>query len=149
MTKQITIINPDDSEREICAQELGENGLPPVKTMKAIVGGYIELVLVLRADLTDRNEYTMMVVNEEGLLNDLPHNERATEIYLANVRRAFPHDPEPWRAAEEGARRRAETIGATYIDLTPPQHQGKKPSIRGTVIWFDGYTCDELLEMGL
>jgi hypothetical protein len=43
-----------------------------LKELHAIVGGYIEMVFL--------NDTTVMVVNEEGKLDELPLNVRATEI---------------------------------------------------------------------
>ena len=150
MTKQIIVINPDDSEREIYAEELGKDGLPPSKTMQAIVGGPVEMVRVLRADLPGF-VYTYMAVNETGLLDRLPGNPKATEIYLANVRRQYPDSPEPWEAAQDAWRKSLPEplASAPVFDITPEPYRSKQPVVVGTVIWFDGYTCEELEEMGL
>jgi hypothetical protein len=43
-----------------------------LKELQSIVGGYIETVFL--------NETTVMVVNEDGKLDELPINIRATEI---------------------------------------------------------------------
>ena len=147
MNKRILIIKPDGSERLIDPAELGKNGLPSLRDMQTIVGGYIELVRVLRADLPD-STFTYMVVNEEGLLKGLPDNPKATDIYLANVRRAFPDSAAPWEDAKRAFRVRF-PAGTAHIDITPEPYKNKPPVVVGTVIWFDGYTCDELLGMGL
>jgi hypothetical protein len=144
MAQRIVIIHPDGRE-ELWTQ----TALPNLAEMQKIVGGYIELVRVLRQDIEDRNEYTNIIVNDEGLLNGLPRNQRATDLYLANVRRQFPDHPEPWQAAADEDRKKWESAGAAYIDFTPEAYRGKEPVIAGTVIWFSGYTCDELIEMGL
>jgi len=145
--KQILVIEPNGDERRLGQGDLGADGLPSLKTMQEIVGGGIEFVRVLRADIATANIYTYMVANETGLLDGLPENHNATEIYLANVRRAYPDSDAPW----DDARRldRARYQGVTYIDITPELYRDKKPVIVGTVIWFDGYTVEELLEMGL
>ena len=44
-----------------------------LKELQKFVGGYIELI---------HFEHTVMVVNEEGRLNNLPINEKATDIYF-------------------------------------------------------------------
>jgi len=46
-----------------------------LEEMQKCVGGYVEFVY-LEDDL-------VLVVNEEGLINNLPHNEMATEILLS------------------------------------------------------------------
>lgn len=51
---------------------------PEYERLREYVGGWIEYVSVLY-----KGKRTTMVVNEEGRLNDLPINERATEIYYA------------------------------------------------------------------
>ena len=45
--------------------------------LQEIVGGYIEIAQMKNNDI--------MVINEEGKLNDLPYNEKATEIYQHQV----------------------------------------------------------------
>lgn len=45
--------------------------------LQEIVGGYIEIAQMKNNDI--------MVINEEGKLNDLPYNEKATEIYQRQV----------------------------------------------------------------
>ena len=47
-----------------------------LKEMQAIVGGDIELVFL--------NETEIMVVNEEGKINDLAYNSAATRIFKEN-----------------------------------------------------------------
>jgi hypothetical protein len=44
-----------------------------LKKMQELVGGYIEIVV--------GNEDRILIVNEEGLLNGLPHNENASLVY--------------------------------------------------------------------
>ena len=44
-----------------------------LKKMQELVGGYIEIVV--------GNEDRVLIVNEEGLLNGLPHNENASLVY--------------------------------------------------------------------
>ena len=41
------------------------------------------------------------------------------------------------------------SLAAPVFDITPEPYRGKKPVIVGPVIFFDGYTCQELQEMGL
>lgn len=142
MAKRILIIEPDGAERELPADKL-----PVYRTMKEIVGGSVELVRVLRQDITDRNAYTYMAVNESGLIDGLPRNQRATDLYLGNVRRAFPTVENPSKAAAESYRREMEAHGFTIIETDSSSDED--PHICGPVIWFDGWTCDELTEAGL
>lgn len=53
--------------------------IPTSDDMRIFVDGWLEFVNVLY----EGKFPTVMVVNEEGRLNDLPVNERATEIYWA------------------------------------------------------------------
>ena len=146
MTKRIVMIRPNGTEIAYTPQSF-KGGLPSLKQMQEMVGGYIELVRVLREDLPGF-AYTYMVVNEEGLLDKLPENPRATAIYLANVRRQFPDSAEPWKVASEKARAMYEARGFSYHDITPAEYKDKPPVVVGTAIWFQGYTCDELHAMG-
>jgi hypothetical protein len=58
--------------------------------LKMEVGGRIEYVRVW-----DGEKYITMVVNETGLLDGLPRNQAATDLYLANSRRRDPaYSPE-------------------------------------------------------
>lgn len=50
-----------------------------LEELSTIVGGYIEIVF-LGPDLVTKIPM-IMVVNEEGKLNNLPFNEKATKIY--------------------------------------------------------------------
>ena len=60
-----------------------ENGqFYELKELQKIVGGYIEFVY-----LTDNS---VMVLNEEGKIDNLPLNVRATEI----LRKNFPDNPD-------------------------------------------------------
>src|SRR5579872_5689279 len=95
MTKRIVILGTDGSETEIPT-------VPDLKALQTIVGGYIEHVRVLdHIEPGGAGVYTSMFVNEEGLLDDLPRNEKATAIYQRNVRAAFPEAENPFRAADE------------------------------------------------
>lgn len=49
-----------------------------LEEMQGVVGGYIELTLT-----ADEKNY--MVINEEGKLNSLPLNPKATEIFNGNT----------------------------------------------------------------
>ena len=45
-----------------------------LKKMQDLVGGLIEFVYL-------KDNQGLLVANEEGLLNDLPHNQKASSIY--------------------------------------------------------------------
>ena len=73
-------------ERLEAKPKRGEDGREretfPLEQMQDIVGGYIEVV-----GLTDE---VLMVVNEEGKLNNLPLNKEATKLFW----RCFPESPD-------------------------------------------------------
>lgn len=139
MTRRTVVIDPDGSERPL-------QGIPPIAVMRGIVGGPIELVRVLREDLPGFT-YTWMIVNENGLIEGLLRNQRATDIDLANVRRAHPDADDPSKAARDqflaGIPEAMEVIDGS------PAGWADDPYVAGTVIWFDGWTCDELERAGL
>lgn len=120
-------------------------GLPTYEALRVILDGPVEQVRVLREDITGENVYTYMYAHEEGLLRGLPRNQRATDIYLANVRRAFPDAESPVKAAREAyqAELRARGGDFTYISAAPEGYD-EDPYIAGTVIWCDGWTCEEV-----
>lgn len=66
MCNALKIIRPDGKEEEI-------NRKLSLEEMQAIVGGYIEII---KANIPHRS----LVVNEEGLLLDLPRNETAYKL---------------------------------------------------------------------
>jgi len=134
MTKRVVIIDPDGTERELI-------GPPHRKEIREILGGGYEVVRVLRAEIEDRNAYTMMLVHETGLINGLSRNQKATDIYLANVRRQFPDAANPSKAAAEAYRKRF-PAGTEFHTLNPTGYEDD-PYIAGTVIWFDGWDFDD------
>lgn len=143
MSKCTIILHPDGTQ----TTRLPGDVVLPYDEMKSIVGGPIELVRVLREDLPGY-VFTYMVCNETGYLDKLPRNQKATDLYLANVRRQFPDSPNPMQEARAAYRRQMEARGATVIDAVP-DYDHSDPHVCGTVIWFKGWTCDELLEAGL
>ena len=144
MTKRIVIIQPDGTETVL-------DHKPNLAEMQKIVGGWIERARVLsHIHASGRYIYTYMIVNEEGLLQHLPRNPKATALYQRNVREQFKGEKDPFAAADAAFNRRAKAMGATVIVIegTPADAiaQGYKfdPWIVGTVIHFEGYTTDEL-----
>lgn len=75
-------IKADNTVIEV--QPKSKSGKYTLKELQEYVGGYIELVTLVR-----HGQY--MVVNEEGKIYDLPVNGFATEIALKE-RAIMPHD---------------------------------------------------------
>lgn len=97
-------------------------GAPTLEKLQQAVGGWVEHVRVL-----DRIEvgifiYTSMYVHEEGRLNGLPVNPKATEIYHRNMKA------------------QAAIYGVSLPPLEP---------IVGDVVFFRGYTVEEAEEIYL
>lgn len=125
--KRIVILETDDTEIDLPRAKLMDNGLPSAEQMKGIIGGPMEFVRVLRQDLPGF-VYTYMVVDEMGHMRSAelrPLNKKATRLYRANT----------LRQVEEGH--------------LPSKDADSLPTIVGRVIWFDGWTCDELQAAGL
>lgn len=140
--KQIVVIQPDGSERIL-------DKFPTYDEMKSIVGGWIERVRVLEhGSLAEYPwRYTVMIVNEEGLLLNLPRNEKATELYQRNVLAQFPRDNKraSFIAAEVANKAQLERLGAVVIVAPPPPGSDPyDPHIAGSVIYFRGYTEQEV-----
>lgn len=136
--KRIVVLNVDGTETV-----LEKN--PDLKEMQAIVGGYIEHCQVMdRLDDDGNIVMTSMFVNEEGLLDELPKNEKATEIYQRNIRHQFP-GPDPFKRANAAMR---QAYGSTLIEVPPPPSAGANyrddPWIAGPAIFYEGYTCNEV-----
>jgi hypothetical protein len=100
-----------------------------------------ELVRVLYDD-----EVAWMMVHDEGLALKLPRNQVATEIYLAMVRRAYPGETNPYKAAraDHTARLRA-AMGKDpkVIDLAPPGY-AEDPYIAGPAAVCRGFSDQEV-----
>lgn len=136
--KRIVVIQPDGSETEL-------DRMPNLKEMQKIVGGMIEHVSVMdRRDEGGNIVYTSMYINEEGLLEGLERNPKATEIYQRNIRAAYPDSPNPFKDAEDEFRKKAEAGGFAFIDARPDEFDPHDPHIVGPAIYFEGYTLDEV-----
>ena len=146
--KQFLIIYPDGTTEPQVPASRGL--LPSLDEMQAVVEGTVEFVNTLRSDLPGFT-YTYMVVNDMGLKTGLPRNQKATDLYLANIKRQFPDSPSPSKEAtsrfEQGLKD-AGIVPMAIMDLNPPGYEDD-PYVCGTVLLFDGYTKDELLAMGL
>lgn len=147
MQKKILILKADGTV-------LPFTGRVTLKSLQAAVGGMVEHVRVLdRIEGEDqRFIYTTMYVNEEGLLNGLPRNSKATEIYQRNIRAQYPRSEHPFKEAQERIRKMAEARGAAFVlDLIPDSAKvagyEEDPYIVGDVVFFRGYTCEEADEL--
>lgn len=139
MTKQILVVTATGQVTRL-------EKAPTLKEMQTIVGGYIEHVTVLDRIENGKFIYTSMYINEEGLIHDLPRNEKATAVYQRNIREQFPDSPNSFQEANEAFRKQTEESGATFIDTTTKEY-ANDPYICGDVILFAGYTRDEVTEI--
>jgi hypothetical protein len=118
--------------------------MPTLAAMQRHVGGWIETVMVLDRVEADQLVYTLMVVNEEGLNDDLPRNERATVLYQRNVRVAYGEHADPFAVAE-AENRALLPADISVIDMRPDAPgYASDPYIAGTVIHFSGWTVGEV-----
>ena len=74
-------IKADDSEPEHYDPQ-NKDGIYKLDELKSIVNGYIEVVVL---DRYSNNENLIMIVNEEGLLKDLPVNLFASQIAQKHI----------------------------------------------------------------
>lgn len=150
--KRQVIIFPDGQEE---VRGVPADRLPSLREMSAIVCGPIELVRVLRPDLLPRLVFTYMVVHEEGLLQGLPRNQKATDLYLENMRRQFP-GLSPKEAKDRSSAAYVASMSAKMGKPVTVHHAPEPvpgydddPYIAGTVLYFDRWTCEELQRAGL
>jgi len=114
--------------------------------MQKLVGGYIEQVKVLdRTEPNGERVYSYMYVNDEGLLDGLPRNEKATEIYQRNVRTAYPGEENPFLVANREFIKEAKARGFTELQAMVSPSYDADPYIAGPAIYYEGYTCEEVL----
>ena len=73
--RTITVLKTDGTDETIECK-----GAPKLAVLQKAVGGYIEYVHLPRG-----NGQTKMVVNEEGRLDGLPMNSRASEIAQQSI----------------------------------------------------------------
>jgi hypothetical protein len=64
------IIKTDGTEREVEPRNGSDFSL---SEMQRIVGGFIEIVTL--------KDHQLMVVNEEGVILEMPYNKKASELY--------------------------------------------------------------------
>lgn len=148
--KRVVLIKPDGSEETF----LEGDAIPTYEQMKSAVDGWIELVKVIRRDVSEGFVYTYMVVNEESLIHGMPRNQAATDLYLENMRRQYPDkSPGEAREAASAAYRAAleQTLGrpVEHIELPEPKlGYNADPHICGPVLYFEGWTIWELQAAG-
>lgn len=58
-------------------EQVIEHNKPTLEFMQKTVGGYIEIVHGRK----DNKDY-MMIIDEEGRMNDKPHNEEASKMFV-------------------------------------------------------------------
>lgn len=71
-----------------------DTGSPPLKTMQELVDGFVEVTESI-LDITWAREPVdciHLIVNEEGLLRQLPDNPRATDLYVYGDRSVIVGD---------------------------------------------------------
>lgn len=137
MTKQIIVLKANGESYTLPKP-------PTLEEMQKIVGGYIEHVRVLDRIENKNLILTSMYINEEGLLEDLPRNVKATELYQRLTRAQFPHAKNPFAIAQEAMKAQYEKDGFKFIEMPEPvEGYNNDPYIVGDVIFFEGYTCEE------
>jgi hypothetical protein len=140
MSRRIVALFPDGREQDLAS-------LPSLKRLQEIVGGWVESVTILDRIVDGRPVYTLMFVNEHGLLKRLPRNEKATVAYQRNVRWRYAGAENPFRRAQEDFRRQL-PAGAFIHDATPDhaREAGYRddPWIAGPAVLFEGWTIAEV-----
>lgn len=138
-TKQIRVIRPDGTGHVL-------DFAPTSAMLGEIVGGYIEIVQCLDRVEDGKGVYCPMVINEEGLLMDLPRNEEATKLYQNNVRTRYAGHPNPFEQARLDHEAEMQERGFVVIDGNKhlPNWNPDDPAIVGTVVYFQGYTVEEM-----
>lgn len=143
--KRCVILSPDGTENVLSEGPKSRKVFGNYRVLKNAVGGPVEFVRILREDMPG-HVFTYMVVNESGLVHGLPRNQRATDLYLAHVRRQFPKSSNPSLEAKERWRAEMESRYGNEMEFvsTSPEGYDDDPYVAGTVVWFDGWTVQEL-----
>lgn len=140
MPKQITILRADGRVEPFTSKVT-------LKALQEAVGGHIEHVRVLDRIEDGRFIYSSMYVNDEGLLNGLPRNVKATEAYQHNIRAQYLNSANPFKDADDDFRKQFEAKGFKIINGAPSSVEASgyddDPWIAGDAVLFQGYTCDE------
>lgn len=81
--ERYVIVIPADEEQKARLQPCDDGDTCTLETLQALVGGPIEAADTCLAASWAREDVDgiQLIVNEEGLLQELPFNERATDLY--------------------------------------------------------------------
>lgn len=81
--ERYVIVIPADEEQKARLLRCDDGDTCKLKTLQALVGGPIEAADTCLAASWAREDVDsiQLIVNEEGLLQELPFNERATDLY--------------------------------------------------------------------
>lgn len=81
--ERFVIVIPADEEQKARLQPCDDGDTCTLETLQALVGGPIEAADTCLAASWAREDVDsiQLIVNEEGLLQELPFNERATDLY--------------------------------------------------------------------
>lgn len=81
--ERYVIVIPADAEKNAYLQKCDDGDTCTLETLQALVGGPIEAADTCLAASWAREDVDsiQLIVNEEGLLQELPFNERATDLY--------------------------------------------------------------------
>lgn len=81
--ERYVIVIPADAEKNAYMQKCDDGDTCTLETLQALVGGPIEAADTCLAASWAREDVDsiQLIVNEEGLLQELPFNERATDLY--------------------------------------------------------------------
>jgi hypothetical protein len=80
----VKVIRPDGREEDHSAEFLGEPPVGRVLALAEIPQGYLEIVRIIKPGSTKEDpETAQLVVHESGLIERLPFNSKATDLYHA------------------------------------------------------------------
>ena len=81
--ERFVIVIPADEEQKARLLRCDDGDTCKLKTLQELVGGFIEVTDTCLAASWAREDVDsiQLIVNEEGLLQELPFNERATDLY--------------------------------------------------------------------
>jgi hypothetical protein len=123
----VTFIRAEGDVQEVNAPD----GRVSCRVLRHFVSGDLEFVRVLDEKSMS---YITMVVNESGLLMDLPRNQMATDIYHANVRRAFPDSADPTAEAKKMFRQQIQDTFGADVEVIEGDNTGADAFIAGNAV---------------
>lgn len=133
--KRIVVLKADGTERELTQ-------FPSMAMLHLSVGGSIEHVRVVDRVMNGQPIYTSMYVNEEGLIDGKPRNEKATELYQRAVHLQYPNEANPFKTARDDYMKTMPE-GMVVISTTDDAYDND-PYICGDVVYFEGWTEQEV-----